>query len=72
MKKTNQDGSFTQTFHAIFRMDRLTGAETKLTRWDRRKDKVISKFRRSSHHGHGGTIIIRTKAFFTPARLVEA
>lgn len=71
MKKRTQDGGFWQTFHAVFRVDRLTGSETQLTRYDRRKDKVISNYRRSSHHGHGGKIIIRTTPFFTPPRAVE-
>ncbi len=72
MKKHLPTGGFIQTFHAIFRVDRLTGAETQLTRWDKRKDKVLSRFRRSSHHGHGGKLIVKTQGFVTPPREVAA
>jgi hypothetical protein len=72
MRTKTKNGGFIQTFHAIVRIDRLTGTETQLTRWDMRKDKVISNFRRSSHHGHGGKLVLRTKGFLTPPREVAA
>ena len=60
MRRKFADGSFVSTMYAIF------DGEKQATRWDPRKDKVISAFRRSNpaHKPYS----IRRKAFITPAR----
>jgi hypothetical protein len=61
MKIVSPDGKIVQTLFAVFQGDK------QVTRWDPRKDKVISKFRRG-HRDHSLQYTVRKTVFITPAK----